>query len=131
MEGVMLNDLEFHLTAPTSNRFAERFIRVAGHNSESDLCFMTDYIMELTLQQSQFLQYRPSLLAASALFLSLYSSAPAAAMSNALTTNTYDLWVCHVSTSSYHYLTYSFVIVNRPHNWYEAPNTMQLIYVDV
>lgn len=67
MEAIMLNSLEFNLTVPSSLRFAERYTAIAG--ADEKLEKLTDYLMELTLQDIKFLKYLPSVVACSALCL--------------------------------------------------------------
>jgi len=75
MESIMLNTLGFHLTVPTTLRFGERLVRVAKASPETE--HLVRYLMELTLQESKFLKYRPSEVAAAATYLALKSTGQA------------------------------------------------------
>jgi len=68
MESIMLNTLGFYLTVPSALRFGERFTKV--DNSNSRQIHLVNYLMELTCQEYKFLKYLPSLIAASAVYLS-------------------------------------------------------------
>jgi len=76
MEGIMLNALSFNLTVPSPLNFLQRFSRLAGVAQNDQVWFMSCYYMELTLQQYQFLNFSPSCIAASALFLALGTVRP-------------------------------------------------------
>lgn len=68
MESIMLNALGFHCTTPSSLRFIERLIKVSGADQKQEaLC---KYLVELPLQDYKFLQFLPSTIAASAMYLS-------------------------------------------------------------
>jgi len=69
MESIMLNTLGFNLTVPSALRFGERFLKVAYASPETTSC--AKYLMELTLQESKFLKFIPSTIAASSLRLAL------------------------------------------------------------
>jgi len=69
MEGIMLNCLGFFITAPTCLRFAERLFRVGKVSPETENYIR--YLMELTMQDSKFLRYRPSEIAAAATYLGM------------------------------------------------------------
>jgi len=84
MEAILLNTLNFNLTHASPLQFARRYLKAAGgSNSTSattleaggnqELEMLTLYLMELTLQSYAFLQYRPSMIAASALHLAMQS----------------------------------------------------------
>jgi len=72
MESLMLNTLAFNLTIPTTLRFGERLARVANASPETEN--LIRYLMELTLQESKFLKYKPSEIAAAATYLALKST---------------------------------------------------------
>jgi len=72
MESIMLNTLGFYITAPTALRFGERLCRVAKVSSETEN--LIRYLMELTMQDSKFLRYRPSEIAAAAAYLGMKST---------------------------------------------------------
>jgi cyclin A len=72
MERLVLNHLKFELTTPTTKSFLRRFIRAAqtGYKVPTlNLEFLGNFLAELTLVVYGFLQYLPSLIAASAVFL--------------------------------------------------------------
>jgi len=73
MEGLMLSKLSFQLTTPNAFVFLKRFSKVAGiistPRSKTDL--LAHYLVELTLQEYKMLQYLPSTIAASAIYLAL------------------------------------------------------------
>lgn len=69
MESIMLNTLGFHVTVPTALRFGERLCRVAKVSPETEN--LVRYLMELTMQDSKFLRYRPSEIAAAATYLAM------------------------------------------------------------
>jgi len=72
MESVMLNTLEFNLTVPTPLRFGQRFIKlVTPPDDPKTFRFLVEYLMELTLQNYEFLCFLPSKIAASAVYLAL------------------------------------------------------------
>jgi len=71
MESVLLQTLQFKLTAPTSWEFSRRFCK-AAHADRTTEC-LVDYLLELMLQEAASLSFRPSVVAASALFLALYT----------------------------------------------------------
>lgn len=72
MESIMLNTLGFYITVPTALRFGERLCRVAKVSPETEA--LIHYLMELTLQDSKFLRYRPSEIAAAAAYLGMKST---------------------------------------------------------
>ena len=67
----MLDTLSFELTTPTTKSFLRRFIRAAEADQKTE--FLASYLAELTLLEYSFLKFKPSMVAASAVFLSLYS----------------------------------------------------------
>ncbi|KAL6593916.1 hypothetical protein ACP70R_048817 [Stipagrostis hirtigluma subsp. patula] len=76
MERQVLNDLGFHLSVPTPKTFLRRFIRAAQASSRAPpitLMHLTNYLAELTLVDYTFLKCLPSVVAASALFLALWT----------------------------------------------------------
>lgn len=72
MESIMLNTLGFYVTVPTALRFGERLCRVAKVSPETEN--LVRYLMELTMQDSKFLRYRPSEIAAAATYLAMKSN---------------------------------------------------------
>lgn len=77
MEGVMLNVLGFSLTVPISHIFATRFLKIVNMTQPQDVTdktkHMVCYLLERVLQEYDFIQYTPSLVAASALLLAMRS----------------------------------------------------------
>lgn len=69
MEILILNTLNFDLTAATAKVFLRRFLKAAG--ADLTLAFLSSYLSELTLQEFTFVKYPPSLIAASSVFLAL------------------------------------------------------------
>jgi hypothetical protein len=77
MEGVMLNTLKFQLTQVSSLRFLQRFMKhssvgwMAPYASAQDECahHLCMYLLEITLQFVDFLQFKHSTHAAAVLFL--------------------------------------------------------------
>lgn len=73
MERKILTFLNFEMTIPTTKSFLRRFVRAsqAGNKSPTlHMEFLANYLAELTLMECGFLQYLPSLIAASTVFLS-------------------------------------------------------------
>lgn len=73
MERKILIFLNFEMTKPTTKSFLRRFVRAsqAGNKAPSlHMEFLANYLAELTLMECSFLQYLPSLIAASTVFLS-------------------------------------------------------------
>jgi cyclin B len=71
MEEIMLRALQFDLTAPSTLKFADRFVKVTGHHNDERFKHMVNYLIELTLQDYRFVKYVPSMVAASAMFIAL------------------------------------------------------------
>ena len=69
MERSMLIKLEFSITTPSSYRFLQRFAKVA--KVKDQLFCLAQYLLELTLIEQRMLVYKPSYVAAAALFLSI------------------------------------------------------------
>ncbi|KAK7301413.1 hypothetical protein RJT34_12277 [Clitoria ternatea] len=78
MESAILNYLQFEMTAPTVKCFLRRFVRAAQDYRLPSLQFecLTNYIAELSLLEYSMLCYRPSLIAASAIFLAKFIILP-------------------------------------------------------
>eukprot|EP00274_Cyanoptyche_gloeocystis_P006812 CAMPEP_0196652776 /NCGR_PEP_ID=MMETSP1086-20130531/2201_1 /TAXON_ID=77921 /ORGANISM="Cyanoptyche gloeocystis , Strain SAG4.97" /LENGTH=399 /DNA_ID=CAMNT_0041983547 /DNA_START=72 /DNA_END=1271 /DNA_ORIENTATION=- len=70
MESTMLNVLGFNLSVPTALMFLPRFFKVAGLEKK-EIQELTNYLVELTLQDYKYLKYVPSHLAAASLYLAL------------------------------------------------------------
>jgi cyclin B len=69
MEQEILHELKFHLTVPTAYPFLLRYLHLVNASSLSKSC--ANYFMERTLQEHNFLDYRPSLIAAAAVVLAI------------------------------------------------------------
>ena len=65
----MLTTLEFNITAPSAFTFLERFAKVANLSPLSES--MAYYLIELPLIEQRMLKFSPSMIGASAVFLSL------------------------------------------------------------
>ncbi|CAK8568692.1 unnamed protein product [Lathyrus sativus] len=76
MEKEVLNLLRFQLSVPTTKTFLRRFIQAAQSSYKDprvELEFLANYLAELTLVEYSFLQFLPSLVAASAVFLARWT----------------------------------------------------------
>ncbi|XP_020223100.1 cyclin-A2-2 isoform X2 [Cajanus cajan] len=76
MESEILNVLHFQLSVPTTKTFLRRFILAAQYSykvSDAELEFLANYLAELTLVEYSFLQFLPSLIAASAVLLARWT----------------------------------------------------------
>jgi len=75
-EQKILAALGFNLNIPSSNRFLQRFAKHIASSRKAT--FLAQYLIELSLSESGMLKYTPSILAASALYLStkLYNQEP-------------------------------------------------------
>ncbi|XP_058724829.1 cyclin-A2-2-like isoform X2 [Vicia villosa] len=76
MEKEVLNVLQFQLSVPTIKTFLRRFIHAAQSSYKvayPELEFMANYLAELALVEYSLLQYRPSKIAASAVFLARWT----------------------------------------------------------
>lgn len=71
MEHLILKVLNFHMNAPTANCFLLHFLRYCKSDSKTE--HLARYLAELTLVEAEpFLEYVPSEIASSALYLSMY-----------------------------------------------------------
>jgi hypothetical protein len=68
MEYNILKNLNFDVTTPSSMRFVDFLCKYC--HSESTVRYLALYIVELSLVEYKLLKYHPSLLAASAIYLS-------------------------------------------------------------
>ncbi|KAL3514863.1 hypothetical protein ACH5RR_027580 [Cinchona calisaya] len=66
MESLMINTLQFNLSVPTPYVFMRRFLKAA--QSDKKLELLSFFITELCLVEYEMLRFRPSLLAAAAIF---------------------------------------------------------------
>jgi len=74
MENKILRALNFDVTFPTAFRFLERFaIKI---NIDSKIFVFARYLLELALTDCALLKYLPSVLAASAIYLSIKFQKP-------------------------------------------------------
>ncbi|KAF0889554.1 hypothetical protein E2562_028649, partial [Oryza meyeriana var. granulata] len=76
MECLVLNDLGFHLSVPTTKTFLRRFLRAAQFSRKAPsitLGCLANYLAELTLIDYSFLKFLPSVVAASAVFLARWT----------------------------------------------------------
>ncbi|KAL1810506.1 hypothetical protein ACET3Z_027496 [Daucus carota] len=76
MESKVLNDLRFQISAPTAKTFLRRYLRAAQASYKSpslELEFLSNYLAELTLIDNGFLNFIPSIVAASAVFLAKWT----------------------------------------------------------
>ncbi|KAL2584078.1 hypothetical protein AAZV13_14G109500 [Glycine max] len=76
MESGVLNLLHFQLSVPTTKTFLRRFILAAQSSykvSYVELEFLANYLAELTLVEYSFLQFLPSLIAASAVLIARWT----------------------------------------------------------
>nr|GEW10141.1 cyclin A/B/D/E [Tanacetum cinerariifolium] len=76
MEREVLDVLGFHLSVPTVQKFLRRFILAAQSSYKApvvELEYLSSYLAELTLTEYSFLKFRPSLVAASAVYLAKWT----------------------------------------------------------
>ncbi|KAL1298138.1 hypothetical protein HN51_042546 [Arachis hypogaea] len=76
METEVLKSSSYKLFTPTTKTFLRRFLRAAQASYESpsfELEFLANYLAELTLMNYGFLNFRPSMIAASAVFLARWT----------------------------------------------------------
>ncbi|XP_058223374.1 G2/mitotic-specific cyclin-2-like isoform X2 [Rhododendron vialii] len=66
MEKLMVNTLQFNLSVPTPYVFMRRFLKAAQTDKKLEL--LSFFIIELCLVEYEMLEFRPSLLAAAAVF---------------------------------------------------------------
>ncbi|KAF8656420.1 hypothetical protein HU200_060690 [Digitaria exilis] len=66
MEKLILNTLQFNMSVPTPYVFMRRFLKAA--DSDKQLELVSFFMLELCLVEYQMLKYRPSLLAAAAVY---------------------------------------------------------------
>jgi len=77
MEHLLLKVLDFRMNTPTTNNFLThylRFLKMNGHMVSSRVDHLARYLAELTLIESDtFLNFLPSQIAASSIYLSMYT----------------------------------------------------------
>ncbi|XP_022133019.1 LOW QUALITY PROTEIN: G2/mitotic-specific cyclin-2-like [Momordica charantia] len=66
MEKLMINTLQFNLSVPTPYVFMRRFLKAAQSDNELDL--LSYFMVELCLVEYEMLKFKPSLMAAAAVF---------------------------------------------------------------
>eukprot|EP00823_Brevimastigomonas_motovehiculus_P006660 TRINITY_DN554_c3_g1_i1.p1 TRINITY_DN554_c3_g1~~TRINITY_DN554_c3_g1_i1.p1 ORF type:complete len:545 (+),score=157.95 TRINITY_DN554_c3_g1_i1:260-1894(+) len=71
METVLLTKLQFNLTVPTIYEFICRYSTYVPLTKRSR--FLTEFICELFLHDPNYLRFRPSMIAASGIYLALYT----------------------------------------------------------
>jgi G2/mitotic-specific cyclin-B, other len=69
MEMKMLIFFGYNVTCPNAYPFLVRFLRIAGHINSSRMAYRASYYAERCLQEHDMLAYRPSLMAASSIYL--------------------------------------------------------------
>lgn len=73
MESNVLDTLEFCLTGATTKNFLRRYLKAAGSGSDANVQMFANYLCELSLHEYCFTKYLPSIVAASAVCLALYT----------------------------------------------------------
>ncbi|CAK8535735.1 unnamed protein product [Lathyrus sativus] len=76
MESLVLKSLAYQLFAPTTKTFLRRFLRAAQASYKRpsiELEYLANYLAELTLMSYSFLNFLPSMIAASAVFLARWT----------------------------------------------------------
>ncbi|GAU11036.1 hypothetical protein TSUD_113290 [Trifolium subterraneum] len=79
MESLVLKSSAYHLFAPTTKTFLRRFLRAAQASYKRpsiELEYLANYLAELTLMNYGFLNFLPSMIAASAVFLARWTLDP-------------------------------------------------------
>lgn len=71
LEQKILTALEFDFNFPSSLTFLERFLRIAELQSDPSVTSVAEDLLKVAVSKIIFLNFRPSLVAASALVLSL------------------------------------------------------------
>jgi cyclin B len=69
METIMLNNLDFNLTCPSSLRFTDRLCKVIKKSTDELFKAHVHYFLELTLQDYNFIKFTPSMVATSAMYI--------------------------------------------------------------
>ncbi|XP_006302208.2 cyclin-A1-2 [Capsella rubella] len=101
MESSVLNYLKFELTTPTAKCFLRRFLRAAQGRKEVPSLLsecLACYLTELSLLDYAMLRYTPSLVAASAVFLTQYILHPSRKPWNATLQHYTSYKVTHMET---------------------------------
>lgn len=76
MEIDVLKVLKWELGAPTPKTFLSRLLSIKKEKSQTQLEFLADYLVELSLLDYEFLRYPASMIAASAVFLAKLTLRP-------------------------------------------------------
>jgi cyclin A len=71
MELTVLNELRYDVSVVTAKDFVGIYLKAAG--ADNVACVLADYLVELTLQEYTFLRWSPSIVAASAVVLALFT----------------------------------------------------------
>ena len=69
MEKKVLSCVNFNVTTPSSYRFLERYFKIS--ESEQKVFFLSQYLIELSLNEYRMLKHHPSMIAAASLFLAI------------------------------------------------------------
>lgn len=70
LEHRILNDLSFDFNYPSPLPFLERYLRVCGLQNDQAITARAEEYLKIAISNINFLNYKPSLIAASALVLS-------------------------------------------------------------
>jgi len=70
LEQKILNDLSFDFNYPSPLTFLERYLRVGGLQNDQPITARAEEYLEIAISNINFLNYKPSLIAASAFVLS-------------------------------------------------------------
>jgi len=70
MEKEILYTLEYNLTAPSAYRFMERFRKLSAHTDDNEVFFYAQFVLEISLLEASFLQFKTSYLSDADLILS-------------------------------------------------------------
>jgi len=89
LEKLMLHSFDFNLGCPTCYHFLSHFLNAAGHGPASRVAHRASYFSERCLQEHGMIKHKPSLVAASVMYL-------AASMEED------KRWVCFFVASNYH-----------------------------
>ncbi|KAL0487833.1 cyclin [Acrasis kona] len=69
MERIVLSNLDFNVTVATLYPFLKRYLKCGRCEENMDVVWTTQYICEMSLSEYQSLQYTPSMMACSAIYL--------------------------------------------------------------
>jgi len=112
MEQDILHELKFHLTVATAYPFLERYLQLVKASTLTKHC--ANYFLERTLQEHNFLDYRPSLTAVSAVILAInnievinYECRPKANPPGIVSDISYFESYTNISDSNYYSYMYS------------------------